>query len=351
MGLATLRPCATLRPRATLVRLLPAALSVALALGGLAVLPGRAAAWTAGAYNAASESDLVALTNQARAAAGLRALRVDATLHDVARWRSKDMIDNDYFSHSIPGVGNVFDVLDQRGYCYNLAGENIGWNTYPDGEDTAAIQSMFMNSPGHRANILGKDWDVIGVGAYSGDGNKKMWTVLFADKCGGAAPTATPKPTPRPTPKPTPKPTAKPTPRPTPTAIPQPTRTPAPTVRPTRTPVPTVRPTPHPTPKATPRPTSPPTPLATPTPGPSAAPTPTASPTPTPEPTPWPTPSPPPTPEPTPEPTPGPSIAPSPTPVGPVYPPGASLRVLPLPGSQGLVESLVSFILSGLFGF
>jgi uncharacterized protein YkwD len=41
------------------------------------------------------------------------------------------MIDNDYFSHSIPGVGNVFDVLDQRGYCYEVAGENIGWNTYP----------------------------------------------------------------------------------------------------------------------------------------------------------------------------------------------------------------------------
>ena len=44
-----------------------------------------------------------------------------------------------------------------------------------------------MESPGHRANILGKSWDVIGVGAYKGPTGKKMWTVLFADKCGGSS--------------------------------------------------------------------------------------------------------------------------------------------------------------------
>ena len=65
-----------------------------------------------------------------------------------------------------------------------MAGENIGWNDYPDDVATAQIQSMFMGSSGHRANILGKAWDRIGIGAYKGADGKKMWTVLFADKCG-----------------------------------------------------------------------------------------------------------------------------------------------------------------------
>ena len=162
-------------------------------------------------FSSSSESELVALTNRARASAGLKALKVDSTLTSVARWRSKDMIDRDYFSHTIPGYGKVWDKLDAIGYCYKVAGENIGWNNYPDDVATAAIQQMFMDSAGHRANILGKAWDVIGIGAYKGPTGKKMWTVLFADKCGSTAPKPTPKPTrrsrpPRPTPRPTPKP-------------------------------------------------------------------------------------------------------------------------------------------------
>ena len=195
---------------------------------GLAT-PQPAAAWSAGTFSSSSERELVALTNRSRAAAGLRSLRVDSTLASVARWRSKDMIERDYFSHQIPGYGSVFRKLDSKGYCYKVAGENIGWNTYPDDDATAAIHQMFMDSSGHRANILGKAWDAIGVGAYKGSGGKKMWTVLFADRCGSTAskpkpaakatprPTAKPKPVARATPKPTPPPTPAPTPGPTPT--------------------------------------------------------------------------------------------------------------------------------------
>jgi uncharacterized protein YkwD len=194
--------------------------------------PSSAAAWAEGAFSAASENDLVALTNQSRAAAGRKALRVDSTLRSIARWRSKDMIQRDYFSHDIPGYGRVFDVMSDRGYCYHVAGENIGWNNASDASATAKIHSKFMGSSGHRSNILGKDWDVIGIGAYKGANGKKMWTVIFADKCGSVKPkpkpTAKPKPkpvtkpkpiearraTPKPTKKPTPKPTAEPTPSP-----------------------------------------------------------------------------------------------------------------------------------------
>jgi uncharacterized protein YkwD len=220
-----------------------AALGVALAFAvssvGVLAAPAATLGWSGGSFSSASEQQLVALTNQARANAGRRALRVDSALTSIARYRSKDMITRNYFSHSIPPSGkSVFAVMSERGYCFNLAGENIGWNTYPDDVATAQIHQMFMNSPSHRENIMGRAWDVIGVGAYKGADGKKMWTVLFADKC-GTAPKPTPKPTPRPTARPTTRPAPKPTPKPAPRATPKPTARPAaatPVATPTGTP-------------------------------------------------------------------------------------------------------------------
>jgi uncharacterized protein YkwD len=183
--------------------------------------PSPAAAWDGGTFSYSSAADLVALTNRSRASAGLKALKVDSRLASVARWRSKDMIQRDYFSHTIPGYGKVWDKLRAIGYCYKVGGENIGWNNYPDDIATAAIHKMFMGSSGHRANILGKAWDVIGIGAYKGSTGKKMWTVIFADKCGTTS--TAPKPTAKPTvrPKATARPTTRPkaTPRPTPKPV------------------------------------------------------------------------------------------------------------------------------------
>jgi uncharacterized protein YkwD len=220
-------------------RRLAALTAVAFALTSVGVLisPAAALGWDANTFSASSEKELVALTNHSRANAGLRALKVDSALTSLARWRSKDMIQRNYFSHQIPSSGkSVFDVMQDKGYCFKLAGENIGWNNYPDGTATEAIHQMFMNSSGHRANILGKAWDVIGIGAYKGPTGKKMWTVLFADKCGSTAPTPTPKPTPRPTPRSTPRPTPRPAaatpkaaPKPKPSAGPLATIVPTPT--------------------------------------------------------------------------------------------------------------------------
>jgi uncharacterized protein YkwD len=222
------------RPSRTPVAL---AIAFAFAVSSVATLatPRLVDAWSGGSFSSSSERALVSMTNRSRAAAGLRSLRIDSTLTSVARWRSKDMIERDYFSHRIPGYGSVFKKLDSKGYCYKVAGENIGWNTYPDDDATAAIHRMFMDSSGHRANVLGRAWDVIGVGAYKGSDGKKMWTVLFADKCGGT--TSKSKPAPKPTPRPTPRPTPKP--RPAAKATPKPTAapTPAPTPAPTATPI------------------------------------------------------------------------------------------------------------------
>ena len=71
---------------------------------------------TSSTFSTSSASELVTLTNRARASAGLRALKVDSTLASVARWRSKDMIVRDYFSHTIPGYGKVWDKLNAIGY-------------------------------------------------------------------------------------------------------------------------------------------------------------------------------------------------------------------------------------------
>ena len=208
-------------------RRLAALVAVAFAVTSIGVLavPRPAYAWDSGAFSSSAEKQLVGLTNQSRASAGLRALKVDATLTAIARGRSKDMITRGYFSHNIPPSGyNVFAILDKKGYCYAIAGENIGWNNYPDDVATAVVHKAFMKSSGHRSNILGKRWDVVGVGAYKGPTGKKMWTVIFADKCGksgggassgggsGGGSKTSSKPKPRATPRPTPKPTPKPTP-------------------------------------------------------------------------------------------------------------------------------------------
>jgi uncharacterized protein YkwD len=297
--------------------------------------PVRSLAWDGNAFDASAEGELIALTNRSRASAGLSALKVDSALTSIARWRSKDMIDRDYFSHDIPGAGQVFGKLDSTGYCYKVAGENIGWNTYPDDQATAAIQQMFIDSPGHRANILGDAWDVVGIGAYKGSDDKKMWTVLFADKCGTTAtpaptPTATPAPTPTATPAPTPKPTAAPTPKPTAAPTPKPTAppTPDPTPRPTQRPAATTPPTPDPTPTPTATPTS----IVTASPIPTASPTSTAEPTPTSAATSIATPTP----------------AASPTQIA--GEPPIRLRVVEGGSSQGLLDTVVSGVTALFFG-
>ena len=234
-------------PRPTF-RLPVAALALATMLALL--LPVTAFAWGPNAFSSTSEQQLFQLTNQARAAAGRKALHWDASLATFARARAKDMIVRNYFAHQIPPDGHtVFDVMSNVGYCFNLAGENIGWNNYPEDQATSEIQTMFMNSPDHRQNILGPAWDVVGIGAYQGPDGKKMWAVVFADKCGSVAPAPTPKPKPKPTTRPTPtkvKPKATPGPTATPLASPSPldTALPTPPISPGPSPAPVISPVP-----------------------------------------------------------------------------------------------------------
>lgn len=120
----------------------------------------------------AYEKEVIRLVNAERAKAGLKALTEDWELSRVARFKSQDMRDNNYFSHTSPVYGSPFDMIKDFGITYRSAGENIA-----RGQKTPqAVVNAWMNSSGHRKNILNASYTKIGVG-YVADGN--YWTQMF----------------------------------------------------------------------------------------------------------------------------------------------------------------------------
>lgn len=207
----------------------------AMALSGTALVAAALLTWApapATAWNQSSaEATFWQLTNGDRVNNGLPPLTQNGTLVSLAQWRSKDMVDRDYFGHTILGTSyEVYHWYDSNGLSWTSGGENIGWNNgYSDADSPVAINDAFMTSTSHRTNILNPAWTHGGVGAYGADGvtwggqvrNMRMYTQLFAKLKSGTPPPppppppATPKPTAKPTPKPTPQPTAVPTAAPT----------------------------------------------------------------------------------------------------------------------------------------
>lgn len=121
------------------------------------------------------EQEVVDLTNQEREKQGLSALKVDWELSRVAREKSNDMAVNGYFSHNSPVYGSPFDMMKNYGISYRAAGENIARGQQSPQE----VVTGWMNSEGHRANILNGDFTHIGVG-YVENGNH--WTQQFIGK-------------------------------------------------------------------------------------------------------------------------------------------------------------------------
>ena len=208
------------------------------------------------------DGQLFSLTNQDRASNGLPALAYNAALSAIGQsrpyygcsvspiyGRAADMLNRDYFSHQIPGCsadgGYVWPIMSADGVDWRSAGENIGWNSgYSD--PAAEVNTAFMNSAPHRANILGDynqlgtgSWYTVGPWNYPGSGSSGFKDVyMFAEEFALVVQYAPPPPKPKPTPTkssssggahatprpaPTPVATSKPTPPPTPTpAVPQP---------------------------------------------------------------------------------------------------------------------------------
>ena len=121
------------------------------------------------------ESRVAELVNEQRAKYGLSPLKLSSDISAVARAKSQDMADNGYFSHTSPTYGSPFDMLKRFGISYKAAGENIaqGYST-PE-----AVVNGWMNSTGHRANILSENFTELGVG-YVANGN--YWTQMFVSR-------------------------------------------------------------------------------------------------------------------------------------------------------------------------
>lgn len=119
------------------------------------------------------------LVNQDRAANGVAGLRFSGTLARVAQYRAQDMLNRGYFSHYDPATGQLaFSALMHLwGIPYTTAGENIAWSTNPS---MSAINTMFMTSPEHRANILSGAYHQLGIGV-AGNGVKTMVVEVFSN--------------------------------------------------------------------------------------------------------------------------------------------------------------------------
>ena len=120
----------------------------------------------------AFEAEVIRLVNEIRAKNGLNALSANWELSRVARYKSQDMVDNRYFSHTSPTYGSPFQMIRNFGISYRTAGENIayGYST------PQSVVNAWMNSSGHRANILNSSYTQIGVG-YVAQGS--YWTQMF----------------------------------------------------------------------------------------------------------------------------------------------------------------------------
>lgn len=121
------------------------------------------------------EQEVIRLTNIERQKAGLKPLTEDWELSRVARHKSDDMAQNNYFSHTSPTYGSPFEMMKAYGITYRAAGENIA-----KGHRTPQqVVNAWMNSSGHRANILNHNYTHIGVG-YNKNGH--YWTQMFIRK-------------------------------------------------------------------------------------------------------------------------------------------------------------------------
>ena len=118
------------------------------------------------------EKEVIRFVNDIREQNGLKALNEDWELSRVARFKSQDMNDNNYFSHTSPVYGSPSQMIKNFGLSYRRTGENIA-----KGQATPqAVVNAWMNSSGHRANILNASYTKIGVG-YVADG--RYWTQMF----------------------------------------------------------------------------------------------------------------------------------------------------------------------------
>lgn len=125
----------------------------------------------------ANEKEVFNLINEQRTKNGLQALKVDDEVQRVARIKAQDMVDSNYFSHTSPTYGSPFDMLKSFKISYKSAAENIAGNSSNSGAVTS-----WMNSSGHKANILNSSYTHTGIGVVSSSKYGKVFVQMFIRK-------------------------------------------------------------------------------------------------------------------------------------------------------------------------
>ncbi|MCX8128779.1 MAG: SafA/ExsA family spore coat assembly protein [Clostridia bacterium] len=121
------------------------------------------------------ENEVIRLVNIERAKAGLQPLKANWQVSRVARYKSQDMATKGYFSHTSPTYGSPFSMMESFGVRFSAAGENIAMGQRTPQE----VMSGWMNSPGHRANIMNPSYTEIGVGLAKNSTGTNYWTQMF----------------------------------------------------------------------------------------------------------------------------------------------------------------------------
>ena len=118
------------------------------------------------------------IVNAERSKQGLKPLTLSENLTHIAKMKAQDMAVKNYFDHTSPTYGTPFEMLQTFGVTYKTAGENIA-----AGQKTAEeVMQSWLNSSGHRANILNPSYTEIGVGYYAGGSYGTEWVQLFVGK-------------------------------------------------------------------------------------------------------------------------------------------------------------------------
>lgn len=123
------------------------------------------------------ELEVFNLINEQRTKNGLSALKINSEVQNVARIKAQDMVKNNYFLHTSPTYGSPFDMLNSFKVSYKTAGENIAGNS----SNSAAV-TAWMNSSGHKANILNSSFNYTGIGVVNGSKYGKIYVQMFIGK-------------------------------------------------------------------------------------------------------------------------------------------------------------------------
>lgn len=122
----------------------------------------------------AEEKEMIQMVNEERTSRGLNALEIDMDLVKVARVKAQDMVNSHYFSHTSPTYGSPFTMMETFGIKYRAAAENIAQN-----RSVSLAHSSFMNSSGHKANILNSTYSHVGIAVVDGGPYGKTFVQMF----------------------------------------------------------------------------------------------------------------------------------------------------------------------------